>query len=170
MATDGASMVKQHIQGRAWVFGNDINTDVIHAPDYFSLDDERVKLGLFRRLDPTIQQRMRPGDVIVGGANFGCGSSRETVIRSLKLNGIGAIIALDFARIFFRSATNLGLPCLTFANGADVAAIKPGDLVEVRLDKWTLRPGNGDPIALVPPGFFIENIWRSGGLLSLLDD
>jgi 3-isopropylmalate dehydratase small subunit len=80
------------ITGSSWVFGDDMNTDVIHAPDYFSLDEARVRLGLFQRLDPSIQQRLQPGDILVGGRNFGCGSSRETVIRSLKLNQVGAIV------------------------------------------------------------------------------
>lgn len=162
-------MLQRHIRGRAWLFGDDLNTDVIHAPDYFSLDEERVKLGLFQRLDPSIQQRIRPGDVIVGGRNFGCGSSRETVIRSLKLNGIAAIVAIDFARIFFRSATNLGLPCLSFADAAGFAAIEHGAVLDLRLDEWSVTSNGGTPIALVPPGGFIEKIWEAGGLLSLLE-
>ena len=156
------------LRGRIWVFGDDMNTDVIHAPDYFSLDDDRVRLGLFRRLDPTIQERVRPGDIIVGGRNFGCGSSRETVIRSLKLNHISAIIAVDFARIFFRSATNLGLPCLTFREPKDYRRLTQGQSIEIDLDTCSIRTDADEAITLERTGPFILKIWRAGGLLSLL--
>jgi 3-isopropylmalate dehydratase small subunit len=157
------------ITGSSWVFGDDMNTDVIHAPDYFSLDEARVRLGLFQRLDPTIQQRIQPGDILIGGRNFGCGSSRETVIRSLKLNQVGAIVAIDFARIFFRSATNLGFPCLTFADPNDHARIVQGERLELRFDDWTLRREQGEAIALAPAGPFILDIWQAGGLLALIE-
>ena len=84
------------ITGTAWCFGDHVNTDVIHPPEFFSLDPERVKMGLFRGLDPDLHQRFRANDIVVAGRNFGCGSSRETSIRSLKLNRVGAIVAIDF--------------------------------------------------------------------------
>jgi len=156
------------ISGRAWVFGDNMNTDVIHPPEYFSLDDERVRMGLFRGFDPTLQQRISPDDVIVGGRNFGCGSSRETVIRCLKLNHIGAILAVDFARIFFRSATNLGLPCLTFRDPQDSTRVCQGQRLDISLEEWIVRTDSGAVIDLEPVGPFIIKIWRNGGLLSLL--
>ena len=156
------------IQGKTWVFGDDLNTDVIHPPEFFSLDPEKVRRGLFHKLDPEIQPNLSPGDVLVGGRNFGCGSSRETSMRSLKLNGIGAIVAVDFARIFFRNATNNGLPCLAFADPADKARVAPGQRVRVELDPARLVVDGGDTIALEPPGEFIRRIWDAGGLLSLL--
>jgi 3-isopropylmalate/(R)-2-methylmalate dehydratase small subunit len=94
------------VTGRIWLFGDDMNTDVIHPPSFFSLDPEKVKRGLFHGYDPTIQPNIQPDDIIVAGRNFGCGSSRETSIRAIKLNQIGAVIAVDFGRIFFRNATN----------------------------------------------------------------
>lgn len=156
------------IRGRAWVFGDNVNTDVIHPPDYFSLDEERVKQGLFARFDPTMQAKIQPNDLLVGGRNFGCGSSRETSMQSLKLNRIGAIVAVDFARIFFRNATNLGLPCLQLADPDAREQIRTGDVLVLDLGACTLTCGERTH-ALQPVGDFITDIWHAGGLLGLLE-
>jgi 3-isopropylmalate/(R)-2-methylmalate dehydratase small subunit len=153
---------------RCWVFGDDLNTDVIHPPTFFSLDPEIVKLGLFHGYDPTLQPSLTPGDVLIGGSNFGCGSSRETSIRSLQLNGIGCIVAVSFARIFFRNATNNGLPCVTFASARDKTELAPGEPIEVDLEAHQLRTAGARVIELAPTGEFIQKIWRAGGLLGLL--
>jgi 3-isopropylmalate/(R)-2-methylmalate dehydratase small subunit len=166
VTTTPASMAA--IRGRIWLFGDDLNTDVIHPPQFFSLDPEKVKRGLFHGLDPTIQPNLQPGDILVGGRNFGCGSSRETSMRALKLNQIGAIIALDFARIFFRNATNNGLPCLTFANAADLAKRQQLQRAEIEPARALLRTEAGVQIQLEPPGQFIMSIWQAGGLLAML--
>ena len=112
--------------------------------------------------------RIKPGDVIVGGRNFGCGSSRETSIQSLKLNRIAAIVAQDFARIFFRNATNNGLPCLTFENPADQHLISAGETVQIHLDEALLITSAQQRIRLTPPGDFVQRIWDANGLLGLL--
>jgi 3-isopropylmalate/(R)-2-methylmalate dehydratase small subunit len=156
------------IKGRVWLFGDDLNTDVIHPPQFFSLDEEKVKRGLFHGLDPAIQPSLRPGDVLVGGRNFGCGSSRETSVRSIKLNGIGAIVAVDFARIFFRNCTNNGIPCLTLLRAQDLGLLRAGQLVEVHPERARLTTDSGVDIPLDPPGPFVQRIWHKGGLLSLL--
>ncbi|ACY16975.1 aconitate hydratase [Haliangium ochraceum] len=158
-----------NIDGHAWVFGDDINTDVIHAPAFFSHDDEHVKRGLFHGYDPEMQARVQPGDVLVGGRNFGCGSSRETSIRSLLLNRIGAILAVDFARIFFRNATNNGLPCLCFADPADSTLIAAGARLRVDLARSVVTVNGEYELALVPPGAFVRRLWQCGGLMALLD-
>lgn len=158
------------IVGRAFVFGDHVNTDVIHPPQFFSLDPARVKRGLFHGHDPELQPRLLPNDLIIGGRNFGCGSSRETSSRSLKLNQIGAIVAVDFARIFFRSATNNGIPCLTFRDPSDHARIVAEEQVRVSLDHWTLTTAAGERIELVPVSDFIRRIWRAGGLLETLHE
>ena len=160
--------MKTTIRGRVWMFGDDVNTDVIHPPQFFSLEPAKVKQGLFHGLDPTIQPSLQPGDIFVGGRNFGCGSSRETSMRSLKLNEVGAIVALDFARIFFRNATNNGLPCLTFANPADRGKLVKGQVVEIFPAEATLVTDTGAIIALEPPGAFIQEVWAAGGLLEML--
>jgi 3-isopropylmalate dehydratase small subunit len=156
------------IHGRLWLFGDDVNTDVLHPPQFFSLDPERVKIGLFHGLDPTLQPRLRPGDIVVAGRNFGCGSSRETSLRALQLNQIGAIVALDFARIFFRNATNNGLPCLTFRTPADHLLLRQGQRAEITPAEARMRLDDGRDVALDPPGEFVLRIWAAGGLLALL--
>jgi len=156
------------IRGRVWLFGDDLNTDVIHPPQFFSLDPEKVKRGLFHGLDPTIQPNLQPGDILVGGRNFGCGSSRETSMRALKLNQIGAIVALDFARIFFRNATNNGLPCLTFANAADLGRLRQWQQVQIEPARALMTTDADSQIQLEPPGHFILSIWQAGGLLAML--
>ena len=153
---------------RCWVFDDDLNTDVMHPPQFFSLDPEVVKRGLFHGFDPALQPALRAGDILVGGRNFGCGSSRETSVQSLKLNQVGAIVAVSFARIFFRSATNRGLPCLTFARAEDKQRVLAGQSVELDLGALTLRTESGFAAPLTPPGAFIQQIWDAGGLLELL--
>jgi len=159
--------VKQ-LSGRAWVFGDDINTDVIHPPQFFSLDPAIVRRGLFNGLDPELQGRLEPGDIVVAGRNFGCGSSRETSIQSLQLNQIGAVVAVDFARIFFRNATNNALPCVNFADPADRKKIHAGQRIELCFDEWTLCTDAGDRVDLDPAGSFVRSVWEAGGLLQLL--
>ena len=156
------------IVGNAWCFGDHVNTDVIHPPEFFSLDPERVKIGLFHKLDPELHKRFRRHDVLVGGRNFGCGSSRETSIRCLKLNRVGAIVAVDFARIFFRNATNNGIPCLTFRNPFDATHVWPGERVRISFATWMLTTESGDRIGLTPAPEFILRIWHAGGLLETL--
>lgn len=160
-------MADKVITGRVWAFGDHVNTDVIHPPDYFSLDKDRVKRGLFAKYDPTLQERIRPNDILVAGRNFGCGSSRETSVKSLKLNAIGAIVAVDFARIFFRSATNNGIPCLELADARDLERAKSAREARVSLEDWTFATDEF-VLPLVPASDFIVRIWRAGGLLELL--
>jgi 3-isopropylmalate dehydratase small subunit len=155
--------------GAAWTFGDDVNTDVIHPPQFFSLDPAVVKRGLFHGLAPDMHERIRGGDILVAGRNFGCGSSRETSVQCLKLNGVAAIVAVDFARIFFRSATNNGLPCLTFAHAPDRARIVAGQRIEISYADSTLATDTGDRIALAPVGAFVRRIWEAGGLLEVAD-
>lgn len=159
-----------HISGRAWTFGDNLNTDIIHPPDFYSLDPDKVKSGLFARYDKTIQQRLLKNDILIGGSNFGCGSSRETSIRSLKLNEVGAIIAVNFARIFFRNATNCGLPCLQFSNPDDKQLVEQSELLQLDLTHCTLQLENGHTIQLQDVGEFVKNIWRKGGLMELLNN
>jgi len=156
------------LTGNVWKFGDDVNTDVIHAPAFFSLDPDTVKRGLFHGLDPQFHEKLAPGDVLVAGDNFGCGSSRETSIRSLLLNRVGAIVAVSFARIFFRNATNNGLPCLQLARAADVDRIRAAERVTIRAEDGVLVTADGAEVSLVPPGEFIRRIWQAGGLLGLL--
>ncbi len=157
------------ITGKIWCFGDHVNTDVIHPPDFFSLDPERVRQGLFHNYDPTMQSRLAPNDMIVSGRNFGCGSSRETSVQSLKLNQVGAIIAVDFGQIFFRNATNNGIPCLTFKQPDDLSRLETGEMVELSIGRWQLKSSRGEVIELQPASPFIQRIWQAGGLLNMVD-
>jgi 3-isopropylmalate/(R)-2-methylmalate dehydratase small subunit len=114
--------------GRAFVFGDNIDTDIL-APGYaMKLDPETLASHCLEALDPGFATSVRPGDVLVAGTNFGLGSSREQAAVSLKLLGISAVLARSFARIFYRNAINLGLPALVLPVSAD---IRSGDLLTV---------------------------------------
>jgi 3-isopropylmalate/(R)-2-methylmalate dehydratase small subunit len=103
------------ITGRVWKYGDDVNTDVIFPGKYtYSISDpaEMAKHAL-EDLDPDFVNNVRPGDIIVAGKNWGCGSSREQAVTCLKKAGVGAIVARSFARIYFRNAINEALPIVT---------------------------------------------------------
>ena len=121
------------ISGRAQRFGSDINTDYIIAAQHkaASLDLTEMARHTFEDIDPEFVGRVRTGDVIVAGANFGCGSSRETAPRVLLACGISAVVAPSFGRIFFRNAINVGLPAIE----CDTSGIDQDDVVEIDLDR-----------------------------------
>ena len=107
--------MRTKITGRVWKYGDDVNTDVIFAGKYtYSISDpaEMARHAL-EDLDPTFAQRVRPGDIIVAGKNWGCGSSREQAVICLKEAGVAAIVARSFARIYFRNCINHALPIVT---------------------------------------------------------
>jgi 3-isopropylmalate/(R)-2-methylmalate dehydratase small subunit len=126
------------IKGRAWKYGDHVNTDVIFPGKYTYTISDPAEMAphALEDLDPEFAKNVKPGDVVVGGKNFGCGSSREQAPQSIKSAGAGAIIAKGFARIFYRNCINIGLPALTCAEAVD--AIEHGDPVEVNLDKGTI--------------------------------
>ena len=123
------------IKGKLHRFGHNLNCDVIHPPEYFSLDPERVREGLMKDLDATFLDRFRQNDLIIAGENFGCGSSRETTIYSMISNRVGAVIAISFSRIFYRNAVNNLLPVFEFADGSDYEKLSDG--TEAQLDMET---------------------------------
>jgi len=103
------------IAGRVWKYGDDVNTDVIFPGKYtYSISDrQEMAQHALEDLDPDFVQNVRPGDIIVAGKNWGCGSSREQAVICLKEAGVGAIVARSFARIYFRNCINEGLPIVT---------------------------------------------------------
>lgn len=114
--------------GRAFVFGDNIDTDVLAPGHLMKLSPQDLASHCLEAIDPTFASLVQKGDFVVGGQNFGLGSSREQAAVSLKLLGVGAVIAPSFARIFYRNALNLGLPAL-FCD--DFAAISAGDHLRV---------------------------------------
>ena len=118
------------MSGRAFVFGDNIDTDVM-APGYLmKLPPEELARHCLEAVDPDFATSVQPGDFVVGGQSFGIGSSREQAAVSLKLLGVRAVIARSFARIFWRNAINLGLPCITLDEAGQIAA---GDRLELDL-------------------------------------
>src|SRR2546428_558627 len=113
---EGVAVMQTRVDGRVWAFGDDISTDHIIAGKYLGTTDPKVFAEhAFEAVDPTWAKKVQPGDMIVAGANFGCGSSREQAPVALKTLGISAILANSFARIFFRNAINLGFPVIECA-------------------------------------------------------
>ena len=107
--------MKTKITGRVWKYGDDVNTDVIFPGKYtYSITDRKeMAEHALEDLDPDFVKNVQPGDVIVAGKNWGCGSSREQAVICLKEAGVGAIVARSFARIYFRNCINEGLPIVT---------------------------------------------------------
>ena len=99
------------ISGKTWKYGDDVNTDVIFPGrfTYNLMSDEDMGRHALIDLDTVFNQNMQPGEIIIGGKNWGCGSSREQAVKCLKARGVGAIIAKGFARIYYRNALNEGL-------------------------------------------------------------
>lgn len=148
---------------RVWLFGEDVDTDQIVPGRYAPYMTSEAELGKYPFIEarPEFARQVRPGDIIVAGKNFGCGSSREYAPQALKVVGVGAIIAPSFARIFFRNALALGIPLFE----ADLTQeLADGEQVELRLDTYELVTAHGI-YALPAPPPFVREIWREGNLV-----
>jgi 3-isopropylmalate/(R)-2-methylmalate dehydratase small subunit len=117
------------IEGRAWLFGDGINTDAMAPGLYFKSSMDEMARHCLESEDPQFARGVRPGDVIVAGRNFGVGSAREQAVMALTHLGVAAVLAVSYGRIFYRNALNFGLPALTFP---DVASVRAGDLLRVQ--------------------------------------
>ena len=129
-------MRKLIFKGKAWIFGDKIDTDVITSGKYLSLGMEEMSKHALETVNPRFAKEVRSGDIIVARDNFGCGSSRETAPAVLKYLGIGAIVAQSFARIFFRNALAIGLPVLS-CNGV-VHGVKDGEEISVDFEETSI--------------------------------
>lgn len=155
------------ITGKAWTFGDDIDTDVLAPGVYMKLPVEEAARHCLEAVDPAFAPNVVPGDVVVGGANFGLGSSREQAPQGLKILGVGAILAKSFARIFYRNALNLGLPALFFP---DADEISPGDRLEVDPLKGEVRNlTTGRTYAVEPLPPHLMQMIDDGGLMPHLE-
>jgi len=155
-------------RGRAWKFGDDINTDYIIAGKYkLSITDiDELSKHAMEAIMPDFSQKVKKGDFIVAGRNFGCGSSREQAPLVLRHLGIAAVIARSFARIFYRNAVNIGLPVVECE---DADEIQQGDLLEVDLQKGYVKnitQGRIYKIKPLPPELW--EILSEGGLVNYL--
>ncbi|HPP12689.1 MAG TPA: 3-isopropylmalate dehydratase small subunit, partial [bacterium] len=155
------------LKGQAHKFGDDINTDYIISGKYKfkTLDMKELASHLMEDLDPQFSQKVRPGDILVAGKNFGCGSSREQAPLVIKSAGIPLVTARSFARIFFRNALNVGL----FLLEADTESISGGDLLEVNLTTGIIRNlSRGSQTSAQPLPEFLVEIAREGGVVAYL--
>lgn len=155
------------MSGRAQRFGDNINTDYIIAAQHkaASLDIREMARHAFEDIDPDFAHRVRPGDVVVAGSNFGCGSSRETAVHVVQALGIGAVLATSFARIYFRNAINSGLPVLE----CDTSGIEQDDEVDFDLARGVAinRTRQHElPVTPLPP--VMRAVLAAGGIRAYL--
>jgi 3-isopropylmalate/(R)-2-methylmalate dehydratase small subunit len=151
-------------KGRIWKYGDDVNTDVIFPGKYtYTLmpPAEMAKHAL-EDLDPQFAQKVKPGDVIVAGKNFGCGSSREQAAACLKYAGVQAVVARSFARIYFRNAINLGLPVLQCPEAVD--KVETGDEIEIDFAGGKIITNKGT-FKFPPLPESVIGILEAGGLI-----
>ena len=157
-----------YAQGHVFKYGDNVDTDVIIPARYLNISNAtELASHAMEDIDASFVARVQPGDIIVAGRNFGCGSSREHAPRVLKDNGVACIIAPSFARIFYRNAINIGLPIMECTEAA--SAIEQGD--EVRIDFATGVIENltrGETFEALPFPSFIQHIIDSGGLIASL--
>jgi 3-isopropylmalate/(R)-2-methylmalate dehydratase small subunit len=153
--------------GRAFVFGDDVNTDALAPGSYLKSPIEVVAAHCLETLDPSFATRIKPGDVVVAGRNFGAGSSREQAAEALKHLGAACVVAKSFGSIFYRNALNLGLPAIVCA---DTDRIRDGDKVTVDPHSGVIvNETSGGRLAAQPlPDFLIEMI-ADGGLVPHLE-
>lgn len=153
------------LRGKAWKFGDSISTDHIAPGRYFHLRSQLDELAkhVLEDADPEFASKMSPGDFVVGGANFGLGSSREHAPTIIKIAGVSAVIAKSFARIFFRNCINVGLPVIW----TDTDRIDAGDQLEVDLEQGKLRNlTKNDEIGFAPLPPVMRQILEDGGLVN----
>lgn len=152
-------------KGRVWLFGDDVNTDLIIPGRYLdNYDPEHLAAHAMEGVKKDFASNVSPGDMVVAGRNFGCGSSREQAVIALKHSGVSAVIAKSFARIFYRNSINLGMMVIESADASDVFA--DGDVAVLDMDKWTLSSEDGRRsarMAEIPP--HARAILESGGLV-----
>lgn len=155
------------ITGKVLKYGDNINTDIISPPQYMELSIEEASKYSMSAIDPNFSTKIRKGDIIVAGANFGSGSSRETSPLTLKYLGTGAIIAKFFARIFYRNAINVGIPVIECS---EADKIEDGDEIEVNIQEGVINnitKNETYQCSKIPP--HILELINVGGLVPYLE-
>ncbi|MEZ4710292.1 MAG: 3-isopropylmalate dehydratase [Caldilineaceae bacterium] len=157
------------IHGRAWKYGDNINTDVLFPGKYtYTLREPgEIAKHALEDLDSTFVANVQPGDVIVGGSNFGCGSSREQAASCLVYNGVGAVIAKSFGRIFYRNAVNFGL--LAIVCPPVVELVNKGDEISIDLETTRIRCRGGE-FTFPPLSASVLGILQAGGLVPYIQN
>lgn len=157
------------LQGKVWKFGDNIDTDQIALTIYSRLPMEEMKLHVLERIRPEFGKGAKPGDVIIAGSNFGCGSSRETAPLAIKALGIGAVVAESFARIFFRNSIAIGLPAIACAGINGIC--EDGDKIQLDIERAeVINISNGKRLmAQAIPSEMLE-VLTKGGIAELLKE
>ena len=158
----------EKLEGKVWRYGDNIDTDVIIPARYLnSFDPKELASHCMVDIDETYAQNVLEGDLMVGGKNVVCGSSRVHAPISIKASGVPVVIASSFARIFYRNAINTGLPLLEI--GDDVEKIHANDKLRVDLSTGTIENlTTGDTFHAVPLPGFIQDIAKAGGLINYI--
>jgi 3-isopropylmalate/(R)-2-methylmalate dehydratase small subunit len=153
------------ITGNVWKFGDNIDTDLIIAARYLNTSDPKeLAKHVMEDADPDFVNKLQPGDIIVAGENFGCGSSREHAPIALKSAGVAAVVAKSFARIFYRNAFNMGLPIFELP---DSDKISEKDLIQVNMDEGIITDLNKKhSYKFSPIPDFMQELLASGGLMN----
>lgn len=154
------------LEGKVWRYGDNIDTDVIIPARYLnSFDPKELAEHCMVDIDETFASNVQEGDIMVGGKNFGCGSSREHAPIAIKASGVPVVIAASFARIFYRNGINIGLPLLEI--GDNVEKIKAGDKIRVDLNEGVVENlSTGESFKSHPLPGFIQDIAKAGGLVN----
>lgn len=151
------------LRGRVWKFGDNISTDHIIPGRFYHLRSnlEELTKHVFEDVSPGFYKKVKKGDIIVGGKNFGLGSSREHAPLIIKMAGIDAVVATSFARIFFRNAINVGLAAII----CNTEGVEEGNLLEIRVDEGVLtNETSGERKDFAPLSAIMQNILNEGGL------
>ncbi len=151
------------ISGKVWCFGDNIDTDLIIAARYLNTSDPKeLAKHVMEDADPEFVKKVKAGDIIVAGENFGCGSSREHAPIALKAAGVSAVVAKSFARIFYRNAFNTGLPIFELL---ETGEIKEGDSIAISMESGEIKNGAKTyKFTPIPP--FMQELLDAGGLMN----
>jgi 3-isopropylmalate/(R)-2-methylmalate dehydratase small subunit len=160
--------METQLKGKAWVFGDSIDTDMITPGKYLTIIDEKgLAEHLLEGADPEFPKKVGRGDIIVGGENFGCGSSREHAVIAMKGAGVSVVLAESFARIFYRNAINVGLPAMECAGVGKET--KEGDVLEIDLGTGDIKnTRSGKSFKAVPLSDKALEILEAGGLVNVV--
>ncbi len=154
-------------RGKIWKFGDNIDTDVIIPARYLNIwDPQGLAAHCMEDADPEFVKKMKPGEIIVGGENFGCGSSREHAPIAIKAAGIACVVAKSFARIFYRNSFNMGLPI--FESPDLWGRVTQGDEIEIDADTGLIRiiGSPAEPLHIQPVPPFMQELIADGGLMN----
>jgi 3-isopropylmalate/(R)-2-methylmalate dehydratase small subunit len=159
--------MKQHLKGTVFCFGNNIDTDQIYPARFVEFTDveDVAKYAMFGA-DPEFTKKIKKGDILVAGTNFGCGSSREHAAITLQAVGISVIIAESFARIFYRNSINLGLPLIVCPSISTL--IHSGETLSIDLQSGKISNAQGVIATAEPMSEYVMSILESGGIKPLI--